>query len=224
MTDYLACSLLLKFNNLYPGITLSTFEMPQDAIEAAIAEDRVNIGIAFTRPISPDEPQSGEIEVNTLFEENICLAVGNAHPRAGQKTRIPVREFAQESLVLLDNHFVLRRHIDAYCSKHGITPRIAMETDSLSVIIEMIQASAHATLLPSTIIRTQCGLYSITLSPEVPRKVVTVICRKNGYRSPPCRAFAALASAWAARGRNKIPIRKLRPCPLAKERYQDEDP
>jgi LysR family cyn operon transcriptional activator len=221
ITDYLACTLLSKFNKLYPGITLTTFEMPQDDVEVAVAEDRIDVGIAFTQPLLPHETHSSEIEINTLFEEELCLAVGIAHPRAGQKTRINFREFAQESLVLLNTHFALRRHIDRYCREQGIAPRIAMETDSLSVIIEMTQVGPLATILPETIIRTQCGLYSITTSPEIPRKAITVICRKNGYKSPSCRAFLALASDWATRRLKETPIRKLRPCPLAEDYNQD---
>lgn len=214
ITDYLACSLLVKFNSLYPGITLSTFEMPQDDIEAAVAEDRIDVGIVFSGPLLAEAPP-GEIETKMLFKETLCLAIGNAHPRAGQRERMSAQEFGQEPLVLLNADFALRHHIDRYCHEHGIAPRIAMETDSLSVIIEMIQVGPLATVLPNTIIRTQCGLYSILLSPEMPHKTITVICRKGSYKSPACLAFIALASDWSANRLEETPIRRMRPCPLA---------
>lgn len=223
ITDYLACSLLVKFNSLYPGINLTTLEMPQDDIELAVADDRIDVGIVFSKPLST-EPPSGEIETDLLFEETLCLAVGNAHPRAGQRELLSAQEFAYESLVLLNADFALRSHIDRYCLDQGISPRIAMETDSLSVIIEMIQVGPLATVLPNTIVRTQCGLYSIMLTPELPRKAITVICRKGGYKSPACRAFTALATEWASHRSEETPIRKLRPCPFAKGQYQKETP
>ena len=198
ITDYLACSLLVKFNSLYPGITLSTFEMPQDDIEIAVAEDRIDVGIVFSGSLSAEAPP-GEIETKMLFEETLCLAIGNAHPRAGRRERMSVQEFEQEPLVLLNTDFALRHHIDRYCREHGIVPRIAMETDSLSVIIEMIRVGTLATVLPNTIIQTQYGLYSIPLSPEMPHKAIIVICRKGGYKSSACLAFTALASDWSAR-------------------------
>lgn len=225
ITDYLTCSLLLKFNDLYPGITLSTFEMPQNGIEAAVAEDRIDVGIVFSKPISTEATSSG-IEVEMLFEDTLCLAVGNAHRRAGQNEPISAQEFGQESLVLLNTNFALRNHIDQYCAEHGIMPRTALETDSLSVIIEMTQLSPLATVLPRTIVRTQCGLYSIPVSPELPRKAITVICRKNGYKSPACRAFTALASNWAVHRLEAISVRKLKPCGLLAEeaRCQVQEP
>ncbi len=222
ITDYLACSLLLKFNSLYPGITLSTFEMPQNDIETAVAEDHVDVGIVFGK--QRWEAPSSDVETELLFEETLCLAIGNAHPRAGQKGSISAQEFGQESLVLLNTDFALRNHIDQYCIKHGVAPRTALETDSLSVIIEMIQVGPLATVLPTTIVRTQCGLYSIPVSPELPRKAITVICRKGGYKSPACRAFTALASDWAARRLEETPAKKVRPCcPMAEGDYQDQE-
>jgi LysR family cyn operon transcriptional activator len=126
-----------------------------------------------------------------------------------------LQEFGRESLALLNTHFALRRHIDQYCLEHGVAPHIAIETNSLSIIIEMIQFGPLATVLPKSIVRMQCGLYSIALSPEMPHKAITVICRKSGYKSPACLAFTELASDWAVRSLHEIPLRRLKPCPLS---------
>lgn len=217
ITDYLTCPLLDKFNSLYPGITLSTSEMPQEHIETAVIEDIIDVGIAFRRP-SQNPVESSEIEAELLFEEELCLAVGNAHRRAGQQERMSAQEFGKEALVMLNRNFALRRDVDGYCADNGIAPRVAMETNSLSVIIEMIQVGPLATVLPISIVRTQCGLYPITISPDLPRKAITVITRQGGYKSPACLAFTALASEWSARRLKETPIRRMRPCPLAEER------
>jgi LysR family cyn operon transcriptional activator len=225
ITDFMTCSLLANFANRYPGITLSTLELPQDEIEMAVAEDRIDIGIVFSKPFSTEaEARSSEIKKDMLFEDTLCLAVGNAHPLAGQRERLSAQEFGQESLVVLNTNFVLRRHIDEYCLEHGVSPHIAIETNSVSVIIEMTQVGRLATVLPSSIVRTQCGLYSIMLSPELPNKAITVICRKSGYKSPACRAFTELASDWSARRSEETPIRRLTPCPLSEEYYKKSIP
>jgi len=219
ITDYLACSLLVRFNRLYPGITVTTLEMPQDAIETAVAEDRLDVGIAFSRPPTP-QSRTNDTETELLFEECLCFTVGNSHPRAGQKHPITAQELGNESLVLLNPEFALRRHIDDYCLEQDITPRIAIETDSLSVLIEMIQVGALGTILPSTIVRSQCGMYSIPIAPDLPRKAISVISRKADYKSPACTAFTALAAEWAARRSEETPIRRLQPCPLSEGYYE----
>lgn len=211
ITDYLTCSLLENFNRRYPGITLSTLEMPQDDIEIAVAEDRIDIGIAFSKPFSTDTRLS-EIETFTLFEETLHIAIGNSHPRLKKQKQMDMQELGQESLVLLNSDFALRRHIDQYCLEHEITPHISIETNSLSVIIELIQLGPHSTVLPDTIIRSQPGLFPLVLSPQLPHHTVSLIWHKGGYKSPACLAFIELASDWSARmlQKNTEPSAKYR--------------
>ena len=198
ITDHLTCSLLANFNKRYPGITISTLEMPQDDIEVAVGEDRIDIGIAFSRPTSAEE-QSNDIETYTLFEESLYLAIGKSHPNAASHQNMSARQFGQESLALLNTNFALRQHVDAYCNEHQIAPRISVETNSLSVIIEMIQLGSLATVLPSTIIRNQPELRSIEIFPKLPHNTVSLIWHKGRYKSPSCRAFFELASDLSAR-------------------------
>lgn len=221
ITDYMTCALLENFNNCYPGITLSTLEMPQDDIESAVAEARIDVGIVFSKPFSA-KVRPCEIETDMLFEETLCIAVGNAHPRAGEQKRMSVQELSQESLVLLNSDFAMRRHVDEYCHEQSIMPRIAIETNSLGVIIEMIQLGALATVLPTSIVHSQYGLYSIELSPELPRKAITLIYRKGAYKSPACLAFSQLASDWSARRLQEIPIRRRLPFPISEGHNRDE--
>ena len=61
-TCYLVGALVDPFNQRYPGIELSLEELPQDALEAALIDDRLDLGVAFS------EPGSLEIEWNTLTD------------------------------------------------------------------------------------------------------------------------------------------------------------
>lgn len=198
ITDYLTCSLLAHYNNRYPGITLSTLDMPQDDIESAISEARIDIGITFSKPTGPED-LSGPTETFTLFEEALYLAVGKDHPLVNRKRRMSLQEFAKESLVQLNSDFALRHHIDRYCHDHSIEPHIAIETNSLTVIIEMVELGMLATVLPNTIINTQPGLNPIEVVPELPHHTVSLVWNKGGYKSPACTAFLELASDWSSR-------------------------
>lgn len=218
ITDFLTCSLLGSFSLQYPGIALSTHEMPADDIDNAVGEDRIDVGIAFSKP-QTNEYNQPDIERTRLFEETMCLAVGNAHIRAGQKERVSASELGKESMVLLNDNFALRRHVDEYCLKQGIMPNIQIETDSLSVIIEMVQFGPLATILPLSIIKTQCGIYPIVLAPAMLPKSISMISRNSGYKSPACRAFTNLATEWAIIRMTETPQRKLKPCPLSDPRY-----
>lgn len=214
ITDYLATPLLNQFNSRFPGITLNTLEMPQDGIVSALAEDRVDIGIAFNSTLSTEEC-SEEIDSHILFIETLCLAVGDDHPLAGHQGHLSKHALEQEPMVMLNADYALRRHIDLFCQDHGITPAISMEATSLSVIIEIVRLGRLATILPNTIACAQHGLHPISLLPELPRHTISLICRKGAHKSPACHAFAELAAEWSAVRCKVKPEQRLRPCPLA---------
>ncbi|MGO9444632.1 MAG: transcriptional regulator CynR [Thiobacillaceae bacterium] len=221
ITDYLATPLLDQFNARYPGITLSALEMPQDDIEAALAEDRVDIGIAFSSALLAEE-RSDAIDKHILFIETLNLAVGASHPLAGQRELLSGHVLEQEPLVLFKTDYALRRHIDLYCLEHGITPRIAMEATSLSVIIEIVRLGRLATILPDTIACSQHGLHSISLLPGLPHHTITLMCRKDAYKSPACQAFGELAAEWSSVRCQLKHGGKFRPCPLSDACAHDE--
>ncbi|MGA9164124.1 MAG: transcriptional regulator CynR [Thiobacillus sp.] len=213
ITDFLTTPLLEQFNARYPGITVSTLEMPQDDIKGALAENRVDLGIAFSGTLSTEE-SSDDIDSHILFIETLSLAVGKDHHLAGQQGPLSKHALEQEPLVMFNTDYALRRHIDLYCLEHGITPPIAMEATSLSVIVEIVRLGRLATILPDTIACSQHGLYSIPLLPELPRHTITLICRKGSHKSPACQAFAELAAEWTT-GRCKLKTcHRFRPCPL----------
>ena len=128
--------------------------------------------------------------------EKLCVAVGKNHPRAKQRERMSAQNLGQESLALLNTDFALRRHVDDYCYQQDIEPRFAIESNSLSAIISLIKHRPLTTILPSSIVRQQ-SLHAINLSPEMQRKEITLIYRKDGYKSPAAVAFSELAHLWS---------------------------
>lgn len=214
ITDYLAAPLLDNFNTRYPGITVSTLEMPQDDIETGVVEDNIDIGIAFTNTLSTEARSSG-IEMQLLFIEPLNMAVGKAHHYAGQKAPLSEHAFEQEPLVLLNSDFALRRHIDLYCLEHDITPHIAIETNSLSTIIEVLRLGRLATILPNTIACQQHEIHPVMLIPELPHHTITLICRRDAYKSPASMAFKGLAAEWGVDGCHDTPVKRTGPCPMS---------
>lgn len=199
ITDHLTCSLLAKFNSSYPGITVSTLEMSQDDIESAVTEDAIDIGILFSKPIAESE-RTSDLESFELFEESLYFAFGKSHPRATKKLQhINPQEFSQEPVILLNTQFALRRHVDLYCRECGISPLISMETNSLSVIIEIIQLGPLGTILPGRVVKDNHGLKAIEIVPNLHNHAVSLVWHKGRYKNPACRAFIEMSSDWSAR-------------------------
>jgi LysR family cyn operon transcriptional activator len=186
-TAYLIGPLLERYNRRYPNITLNILEMPQDRMEALLNEDALDVGIAFNVTHAPD------IETNVLFVEALAMMVGKSHPYAEKRAALTPREFEREALVLLNEEFATRHYIDRYCRQHGVAPRIAMEVNSISAVIEIVQRSTLATLLPAAIAREHSELCLVGLEPALPQRTAALLLRQGAYRGAAARAFITLA-------------------------------
>ena len=182
-TAYLIGPLLARFNRLYPGITLSIEELTQDRIEAALGEDLLDIGIGFTGEHGPDS------ECEALFVEQLSVVVGANHPQSSRLV------WLEQPLVLLNTGFATRRHIDDYCRRQGVKPRIAMQANSISAIIEIVRNTPLATVLPQALAEAQTGLRALIIDPPLPQRTAALLSRKGAYRSAACRAFVELIKA-----------------------------
>ncbi|WP_427131280.1 transcriptional regulator CynR [Pseudarthrobacter sp. S9] len=187
-TAYLIGPLVQRFNSRHPGITLSIQEMTQDRIESELAEDRLDIGIAFAESVS------SPIEAQPLFPETLSLVIGPSHPRVGQQAPWTVQELGHQSLALLSTEFATRHHIDRYFHEHGIAPRIVIEANSVHAIVEIVRRGPFATVLPDAIAREQENLYPISMTQPLPRRTAALLRRAGAYQSAASNAFATLAS------------------------------
>jgi LysR family transcriptional regulator, cyn operon transcriptional activator len=190
---YLIGPLLEKYNRRYPDITLNIGEMPQGRMENLLNEDALDVGIAFNDVQSPD------IEAQELLVEALAMMVGKAHPHARSRASFTLKEIRNEALVLLNNEFATRNNIDRYFRQHGITPRIMIEVNSISAVIELVSRSKLATILPADIAREHKELFLVNLKPALPKRTAALLLRKDAYRSAAAQAFIALALEEAGR-------------------------
>ncbi|NKI72535.1 transcriptional regulator CynR [Collimonas pratensis] len=197
LTSYLAGPLIARFNASYPGITLQVIEKTLDAIETALAADQVDLGLAFS------QVRSAEISSQPLFDEKLCAVVGLAHPLAQRATAtlaaaaLTAGELGRQSLALLSSDFATRSFVDAYLRQQGIAPRIAVEANTISAIVEIVRRGGLVTILPEAIAREHPGLQEIQLDPALPHRTVSLLRRKDGYQSAAARAFVELACSLA---------------------------
>lgn len=182
-TAYLIGPLLARFNQLYPGITLSIEELTQDRIEAALGEDQLDIGIGFTGEHLPD------IVCEVLFAEALSVVVSASHPL------LSASSWLEQPMVLLNSSFATRRYIDDYCRQLGVKPHIAIEANSISAIIEVVRNTSLATILPIAIASAHSGLHAVAFTPALPQRTVALLSRQGAYRSGACTAFVELIKA-----------------------------
>ncbi|TXD96229.1 transcriptional regulator CynR [Psychrobacter frigidicola] len=191
-TTYLIGPLIKAFHTRYPNVTLSVQEMSQEQMEKQLLDDDFDVGIAFA------EVQSAEIETQTLLIETLALVVNNNHPLAQQQA-IDLQTLNAQSLVLLSHEFVTREQIGHYCRKYDIQPKVLMEANSLSAVIEIVRHTQLSTLLPSDIVNNSNELVAIALAPTLLKRTAVLLQRKGAYQSAATEAFIELAHQVCAK-------------------------
>ncbi|MFD7012824.1 transcriptional regulator CynR [Streptomyces sp. NPDC059161] len=191
-TAYLVGSLVAELHARHPAITLDVRELAQDRIEAALLADELDLGIAFHGPHLPG------IEATALFTETLKLVVGASG--AGARV-LPVRDLTEHQLALLSGDFATRGHIDDYLARHRVTPRIAIEANSIQALTEIVRRTPLATVLPDAVTHDHPHLVPVALEPPLPARTVVLLRRESAYRSAAAREFTRLtAELVRARG------------------------
>lgn len=184
-TAYLTGPLAAELHSRHPGITLTLREMTQDRIEAGLLADEIDLGIAFAGTHLPG------ITATELFTEALTLVTSARHP-AGDHRALPVEELARMQLALLTGDFATRTHIDDYFARHGISPRTAVEANSIQALIAIVRRTTLATVLPDAIAQDHPHLTRTPLDPPLPVRTVALLTRADAYRSAAARAFTDL--------------------------------
>ncbi|PPA00872.1 transcriptional regulator CynR, partial [Pseudomonas sp. MWU12-2312b] len=152
---YLVGPLVRDYVARFPNIHLEIFELSMDDIESGLAEDSLDIAIAF------DQVRNADIESIPAFTETLGLMVGRAHPLYESEGALTNEAVAQLEFALLTADFVTRTRIDEYFAQGQITPKVAIEVNSVNTLLEVIRHTAMATILPEPIATSDRALRRI---------------------------------------------------------------
>jgi LysR family cyn operon transcriptional activator len=179
---YFAGPLVAAFHAHFPAITVTVLEMSMDTIATAIEADEVDLGIAF------ELARIADIDSLPLFTEKLSVVVASTHPWATRNS-LDVRALAEGELALLTKNFVTRVHIDTYLQASRVAPKVAVEVNTISALIEIVRHSNLFTLLPEAIAAQVTGLCNVPLAPPPPPRTVMLLQRKGAYQSAATQAL-----------------------------------
>lgn len=183
---YLVGPLVRDYVARFPNIHLEIFELSMDDIEAGLADDSLDIAIAFT------QVRSADIECIPAFVETLGIMVGRDHPLYERQEPLSPSEVAQLQFALLTPDFITRTCIDEYFVLQHITPKVAIEVNSVNTLLEVIRHTAIATILPEPIATQDRALRKIQLMGEAPKRAAALLRRKNNYHSAASVEFVNL--------------------------------
>ncbi len=129
--------LITGFKERYPEISLNIIQQSR----GEITDDKFDIEIFSAMKPTIDE------NMETLMEEEIGLAVPVSNPLSKCKS-VKLADIADESFISLSKGTGLRTVVDEYCTLAGFTPKIVLESDSPSIIYDLISEGLGVAVVP----------------------------------------------------------------------------
>ncbi len=129
--------LITGFKKLHPDITLNIIQQSY----GEISDGKFDIGIYSS--MNPADDEKSE----TLMVEEIGLAMPISNPLS-QLDILNLSEVSNEQFLGLSKGSGLRTIVDEYCKIAGFEPNIVLESDSPSIIYDLIEEGLGVALVP----------------------------------------------------------------------------
>lgn len=141
-----------EFRRKLPGVVLALHERSTAELIEALRDRQLDA--AFVRlPVG----QPTDLMLESLFEEEMLVALPSIHPMAGSKSarRLALSELADESFVLYRRPSApgLYDAIIAACRAAGFSPRIEQQAPRMLSTLSLVAAGLGVTVVPESISR-----------------------------------------------------------------------
>jgi DNA-binding transcriptional LysR family regulator len=140
-----------------------------------------------------------ELAVLPWREEEMIVACAPTHPLAGSSTVEPARLDGQR-FVGFDRGLVIRREVDRFLRRHGVSVEVGLEFDNIENIKRAIEIGAGLALLPRPMLAREVEAGTLRALPLRGCKLVRplgIIHRRHHPPGPAALAFLDLLRAEA---------------------------
>jgi DNA-binding transcriptional LysR family regulator len=159
VSTYTLPEMLQQFKSKYPAVEIAVRTGRSNQIQQLVLEDVVTLGLVHT-PLAPHP----DIQWITLFDEPIVLVVHPSHPLA-REHRISPKQVASEAMITPDRHSGYWSLVERFWASQGLTPRIAMELDSIEATKRMVMSNLGVALLPLATVAQELDMGILRLVP-----------------------------------------------------------
>jgi DNA-binding transcriptional LysR family regulator len=184
---HLFASLFESFMRTNAGVELSfRTTVSTDQTVTDILNGAADVGFASLPVYSP------ALQVTELFEDELFLIVGHAHPLA-RKREATVEEIEGERLILFERGASIRRATEDFFKRVRIRPELALESNDTYFIKLMVEHGIGISLLPSWAVRDEVvagKLAQLKITNHNLRRSVAMLSLGR-FQPSPTRAFIA---------------------------------
>jgi DNA-binding transcriptional LysR family regulator len=187
--DYYLPTLLEAMHRRYPDLAFQVgIGNSSQVIENTLGQQN-DVGICATDPGHP------KLETQRILTDLLVAVVGPTHPFARRRT-IAFRELEGQPLLLREQGSSPRRTIDEMLQRHGITPRVMMESASTSILKRFAANGAGVSVLSQQVVAQEIqggSLHQVRFRDAEVAYHFYLIRHRDRWASRAVKAFIAMA-------------------------------
>ncbi|MDY0393775.1 LysR family transcriptional regulator [Virgibacillus halophilus] len=147
---YLMPQIIKQFKQVYPEIGIQIMEMSPVAIEEALNNYDIHLGI--TSDIKSDH----KLTYSSIKQEQLSLAIPMNHKFANL-TSINMIDLQEETLIHSLSGFGIRKIIVDACNTAGFKPHILYETESLELASNLVEIGIGVSVMPDSYLKSNAN-------------------------------------------------------------------
>jgi len=177
-------ALLLDFRELHPGVEVRLQEGTAAEMVARLRGDEIDSAIAMLEP----EEIPDFLGARRLGEERLVMVMARDDELA-KRTRVRFDELHGRPFVAFREGAAVRRVVDAALADAGVEPRMAFETNDLSMMRSVVGRGLAVAVVPETVAAwSGSSVAWRPLSPSL-RRSVAFVWRKERHQPAAAAAF-----------------------------------
>lgn len=177
--SYLLPEAMARFRRKHPKIRFRLEEAGSRQVEAAVVEERIDLGIV-TLPA-----HSKEVDVRPLSRDRFVLVAAPEHPLATRR-RVRPRELEGQDLIAFEGGSVIRQLIDDALRAADVAVNVVMEVRSIAAILRLVDSTGSLAFVSELSVGGRPVLELQGLQVE---RELGLITRRGRALSPAAAAF-----------------------------------
>ncbi|MDD3221082.1 MAG: LysR family transcriptional regulator [Clostridia bacterium] len=140
--------LICEFRKRYPGINISVSGEGTKDINAALREDRLDLGLGM---LSENVPIAKDLQVIPLTHDQGVLVV-NTNKAYSEVDSISIHDVKDENFVLVNEQYLLYDDIMQLCMQSGFTPKVIAKSSQWDFLLKLVDSNFGVSILPRPLI------------------------------------------------------------------------
>jgi DNA-binding transcriptional LysR family regulator len=176
---YLLPPVIEQFRSRYPQIDIQVVTGAADALIPQIRNSLLDIGV-LTLPVN-----SPDLEVVPFMTEEMVVVASPKNRKLAKRRSMHAAEIAEHPMILFNSGSSTRMLLDQYFERVGITPRIAMESESVATIKPLVRINLGISILPLRAVQPEAKrgeLHYVRISDEKLSRDIGLVLHKSDYQ------------------------------------------